>query len=437
MEYNILNDSLEIWEIDDFYKNMRNYKKGYVYAWYNKTNKKIYIGSSSRLCGRFSNYYRAINGTGVFHSIILKRVFEKYIKNDFLFLILEKVENGQDCIKREQIYLDKYLPFGENGYNISKLAESCLGIKHSEESRKANSLRQQGEKSSNAKLKNEDIINIFNDYATNKKMTMQSIGKKYKISWRQIQMIIHREQWGHIQIDEDILQKVNNRLPVHISDEDAEIIGNKLKSAQTPKMIAKETGYNLCNINSINRGWTFSYIKEKLSPNLKYIYDFHPNNRKDNIKRNLIKEELKTSLSPSFISKKLGIPKFYINKVKKELNLQKPSKTISEEMGMLIGKDLISGLKMKEIMKKHNISGQTLQYINEGKTHCYIKKSFNPNGKFIKTPLGTVIFSDIKKMVKLIKNETKTKIIMKILGLSRSFIDKWRLAYNNKHIILK
>jgi group I intron endonuclease len=428
----ILNESLEIWELDNFYQNMKKYKTAYIYCFYNKINKKIYIGSSVRLCGRFSNYYRALNNTAKFHSIILKRVFEKYNKNDFLFLLLEKVEDKLNIIQREQFYLDKYKPFEKNGYNIAKIANSCFGIKHSEESNQMNSLRQQGERSLLAKLKNQDIINIFNDFALTN-MNMKEIALKYRISHKQIQIIIKREQWLHIDINDEIIQKIKNKLPVYISLEDAELIGQKLKSGENPKNIAIDTGINIVNIHSINRGWTFKFIKEKLSPNSKYIYDFKYTNKKNKELWNKIEQELKITTNRKEISKKLNVPIYTISIIKRKLNLQKNQHTITLNLAQKIGNSLLAGIEYKEIMKLYNVCAVTIGKINKGILYPEVKQLLT-NKPFIKIPPRVVLLSNKKKLVLMIKNNYKTKDIIKRLSLSRSYINKWQLMYRQKHL---
>jgi group I intron endonuclease len=88
------------------------------------------------------------------HNPKLQNAFNKYGQENFHFEILEIVEDQNNCLKREQHYLDTLLfaqeyinsnykdkRFQDLGFNISPTAGSTLGCKHSEESRLENRLR--------------------------------------------------------------------------------------------------------------------------------------------------------------------------------------------------------------------------------------------------------------------------------------------------------
>ena len=63
------------------------------------------------------------------HSVILQRAFDKYKIENFSVEVLEKVNDCESLISREQYYLDFYNP----DYNIAKIAGSSLGIKRIDE----------------------------------------------------------------------------------------------------------------------------------------------------------------------------------------------------------------------------------------------------------------------------------------------------------------
>lgn len=421
---NILNDAEEVWEIDDFYKEMRRYRGPYVYAWYNKTNKKIYIGSSSRLVGRFSNYYRAINGTAKFHSIILSRVFAKYKKEDFLFLILKKLNDKTKCVEEEQLLIDMYEPFGEKGYNASKNASSCLGIKHSPEVRRAASLRWQGEKSPNARLKDKDIVGIFYDFVSG--ISRPQLSKKYNISERQLFIILRREQWGHIPIDKEIVEAANGKIYSKLSEEAVEEIAKRLLEGVPPKDIAREFQCSVDNVLMINRGHTYPKIKEKYAPNSKCLHDYKPKNKRYEELDKAIKDGILSGLGNAELANKLGISVGPVLRIKREVGLIRPANYISHEKAMRIGRMLEKGVSKEEISKTENICGGTINCINSGKNHPYVKAKIAPNRRFIKMGKKFVPISKIKKMVSLLKLGRGVGEVREETNLSRSYILKWK-----------
>lgn len=109
----------------------RRYEQGVykIYHTYNKT--KIYVGSASsthKLGGfnnRFNRHLKSLL-LGNHHNSKLQYVVNKYGLKGIKFQILEYC-NSEDCIIREQYWIDKLNPF----YNIAKTAGNTLGIKPS------------------------------------------------------------------------------------------------------------------------------------------------------------------------------------------------------------------------------------------------------------------------------------------------------------------
>ena len=107
-----------------------------VYKITNQINGKIYIGSASH-----SFRYR---WTKKYNSVLIK-AFEKYGRENFKFEIL-LICDPEDCLIYEQIALDYYQPWVKTGkgYNICKVADSWLGLKHTEETKNKMSLAKLG-----------------------------------------------------------------------------------------------------------------------------------------------------------------------------------------------------------------------------------------------------------------------------------------------------
>jgi len=105
-----------------------------IYKITNKVNQKIYIGSSvdfyKRKSGHLYNFRKQT------HQDYFQKAYNKYGEENFVFEILEIVEDKAKLLKREQFYLDVLKPWIRSiGYNIAKIAGSQLGFKHSQETK--------------------------------------------------------------------------------------------------------------------------------------------------------------------------------------------------------------------------------------------------------------------------------------------------------------
>lgn len=106
-----------------------------IYKITNKINGKFYIGSSIGIKGRLSHHKNSLI-RGDHHSRHLQRAWKKYGENNFVFEIIEHIEDCNLLLEREQFYLDTLKPWKkEIGYNISPTAESCLGIIRTEKTK--------------------------------------------------------------------------------------------------------------------------------------------------------------------------------------------------------------------------------------------------------------------------------------------------------------
>lgn len=102
-----------------------------IYQIKNLINNKIYIGSSTNIDKRWNNHiYKWLKNTHP--NLHFQNAFNKYGIENFIFEILEIVEDVNLLIEREQFYIDDLKP----QYNIRLIAESNIGFKHSEETKK-------------------------------------------------------------------------------------------------------------------------------------------------------------------------------------------------------------------------------------------------------------------------------------------------------------
>jgi excinuclease UvrABC nuclease subunit len=99
-----------------------NRNKSGVYRLVNKINGKSYVGSSTSLSNKFSNYYYLSSLTlQVKGSIVIYRALLKYGYKNFSLDILEYCEPDV-LIKREQYYIKNLNP----EYNIIKVDDNNL-----------------------------------------------------------------------------------------------------------------------------------------------------------------------------------------------------------------------------------------------------------------------------------------------------------------------
>ncbi|KKL12012.1 hypothetical protein LCGC14_2540030 [marine sediment metagenome] len=102
-----------------------------IYKIANTVTGDLYIGSAVNTDRRIYRHKYLLNKQE-HHNPILQNVYNKHGLNNLLFEIIERVEDKNDLLSREQFYLDKLNP----KYNICKIAGSSLGLKHSEETKK-------------------------------------------------------------------------------------------------------------------------------------------------------------------------------------------------------------------------------------------------------------------------------------------------------------
>src|SRR5689334_12150640 len=95
---------------------------------------KFYIGSALNLYSRWANHFSSLR-RNVHGNPKLQNAFNKYGEDAFAFDILELVLIPEMLTAREQHWFEKLNPFGENGFNIDRIAGSALGRKLSAEHR--------------------------------------------------------------------------------------------------------------------------------------------------------------------------------------------------------------------------------------------------------------------------------------------------------------
>lgn len=112
-----------------------------IYKILNTVNGKFYIGSAIKFYDRFHIHKSHLNNNK-HHSRHLQRAYNKYGSDAFEFHIIEIIKDAtkEKLLEREQYYLDILKPH----YNIRLIADSNLGIKRSDETKKKQSLLKLG-----------------------------------------------------------------------------------------------------------------------------------------------------------------------------------------------------------------------------------------------------------------------------------------------------
>jgi group I intron endonuclease len=118
-----------------------------------------YVGSAIELLKRRKTHLWAL-GLGRHHSQYLQRHYDKYGVDDLEFSILEKFSfiSKEHLLSREQYYIDTIEP----KFNSAKIAGSCLGIKHTEETRLKISIATRGRKKSKETIERMKVAQKIN-----------------------------------------------------------------------------------------------------------------------------------------------------------------------------------------------------------------------------------------------------------------------------------
>lgn len=112
-----------------------------VYLIKNKTNGKVYVGSSINVRKRMIQHLSHLR-IGIHHSKYLQRAWNKYGIDNLSVHILEYTK---DILKRELYWMNFYQSYrNNNGYNICKIPNTTFGRFHSEETKRKMSINRSG-----------------------------------------------------------------------------------------------------------------------------------------------------------------------------------------------------------------------------------------------------------------------------------------------------
>ena len=134
-----------------------NMKYSGIYLIINLVNNKFYVGSAKNLWSRKLSHYRDLRNNK-HKNTYLQHSYNKYGSQNFIIVLLEKVESKNDLTKCEQHWIDTLDACNKDiAYNICPTAESKLGLHHSEETKSKMSKSMKGIKRTDEGKKNMSI----------------------------------------------------------------------------------------------------------------------------------------------------------------------------------------------------------------------------------------------------------------------------------------
>lgn len=114
-----------------------------IYAIINIVNDKHYVGQAADKDYRWREHRKSLKGF-YHHSLPLQRAWSKYGEQNFIFVVLEKLDDAAKLNEREAHWGKLLNP----EYNVAPLGGSMRGYKHTEEAKQNMSNAHKGHKAS-------------------------------------------------------------------------------------------------------------------------------------------------------------------------------------------------------------------------------------------------------------------------------------------------
>ena len=124
-----------------------------IYKIVNQINGKEYYGSTNDFNRRCYRHFNMLTNNKHDNKHLQASV-DKHGIDNFLFMIVEYIEDEAKLLDIEQNYLDVFWDNSKNCYNICPVAGSTLGYKHTDESKANMSKAQAGRKLSDEHIAN-------------------------------------------------------------------------------------------------------------------------------------------------------------------------------------------------------------------------------------------------------------------------------------------
>jgi len=117
------------------YPSKELYGKHGIYKIENIINKKLYVGSSVNIYSRWCVHLDLLR-KNKHENQYLQNAFNKYGENNFIFNIIEIVNDKNDLLNKEQYWIDKLKVCDRTiGYNLNPIAGNSLGRNTSEQTK--------------------------------------------------------------------------------------------------------------------------------------------------------------------------------------------------------------------------------------------------------------------------------------------------------------
>lgn len=267
-----------------------------IYSISNLLNNKFYIGSTISFINRKANHLSQLKNNRHFNNH-LQNDYNKCGKDNFVFDIVESVENEFFLIKREQWYLDFFNP----EYNIYKQAGCHYKITHLEETKKkiseklkgkpawnkglsgTYSTSLKGKKLPHKKLNDEQRKKISGENAhmygkhlskeTREKIRLGNIGKKHTYESKKKISILAKCRIMSDETKSKISNKLNGRI---FSQEHRNKISIKLKEYKSKQI-------NIGQNRKSNKNSSSKYKGVSLRKNGKWLCQIQLNGKKTHI----------------------------------------------------------------------------------------------------------------------------------------------------------
>jgi group I intron endonuclease len=123
-----------------------------IYAIYRVGTDDCYVGQSVNMGNRWGTHRQDFRKNR-HASKFMQRIFNKYGEAIFEFRVLEKCA-VEDLVIREQFWMDELHPV----YNACPASGSCLGYKHSEETREKHRVKMLGNKNAAGKKRPPEVV---------------------------------------------------------------------------------------------------------------------------------------------------------------------------------------------------------------------------------------------------------------------------------------
>lgn len=176
----------------------------YIYCYKNLTNGKVYVGKTNDLSKRKNRHRR--NAFVEKLTLPIYNALRKYSEDGFEFIILDQFECEDIIFDLEKFWIKIFKSNDRRyGYNITAGGEGSTGTKHNENQIRNNKLRV-GTGNGNAKLNDEIVITIYNEYKSGTSIKELSI--KYDVSTLTVERLLSGKSWKHIKLDISALFKI-------------------------------------------------------------------------------------------------------------------------------------------------------------------------------------------------------------------------------------